>query len=115
MAALVLVATVVWVLQTDAAFEDAAATAAERKAATATRTAKYRVRRASVTLALRGRAEGAFAWKAATQTLRLVDPVALARVAAVTVVLTAAAVTIGRAGCRRSSGPSRWPPPSFSW
>jgi hypothetical protein len=97
MAALVLVAAAVWVLQTDAAFEDAAASAAERKAAAATRTAKYRVRRASVTLALRGRAEGAFAWKAATQTLRLVDPVALARVAAVTIVLTAAAVTAGRA------------------
>ena len=97
MAALVLVATAVWVLQTDAAFEDAAATAAERKAAAATRTAKYRVRRGSLTLALRGRAEGAFAWKAATQTLRLVDPVALARIVAVTIVLTVGAVTVGRA------------------
>jgi len=97
MAAVVLVAIAVWVLQTDAAFEDAAATAAERKAAAATRTAKYRVRRGSLTLALRGRAEGAFAWKAATQTLRLVDPVALARVVAVTIVLTVAAVTVGRA------------------
>jgi len=96
-AVLVLAAAVVWVLQTDAAFEDAAATAAERKAATATRTVTYRVRRGSVTLALRGRAEGAFAWKAATQTLRLVNPVALARVAAVMIVLTAAAVTVGRA------------------
>jgi ABC-2 type transport system permease protein len=50
-----------------------------------------------VTLALHGRPEGAFAWKAATQTLRLVNPVALARVAIVMIVLTAGAVTIGRA------------------
>jgi ABC-2 type transport system permease protein len=95
MAALVLVAAAIWVLQIDAAFEDAAATAAERKAA-ATGTAKYRARRGSVTLALRGRAEGAFAWKAATQTLRLVDPVAVVRVATVVIVLTGAAVTFGR-------------------
>jgi ABC-2 type transport system permease protein len=95
-AALVLGAAIVWVLQTDAAFEDAAATAAERKAASATRTVTYRVRRGSVTLAPRGRPEGAFAWKAATQTLRLVNPVALARVAAVVIVLTGAAVTVGR-------------------
>jgi ABC-2 type transport system permease protein len=95
-AALVLGAAIAWVLQTDAAFEDAAATAAERKAASATRTVTYRVRRGSVTLAPRGRPEGAFAWKAATQTLRLVNPVALARVAAVVIVLTGAAVTVGR-------------------
>jgi hypothetical protein len=98
MSAVVLAALVVWVLQSDAAFEDAAATAAERRAATASpRRSTYRARRTGVTLALRGRPEGVFAWKAATQTLRTVDRVSLFRLATVVGVLTVSSATLGRA------------------
>jgi putative ABC exporter len=96
MSALVLTAVVVWVLQTDAAFEDAAATAAERKAVAATpRAAAYKAR-SGISLALRGRVEGLFAWKAATQTLRIVDRIVLVRLVAIVAVLTVVSSTAGR-------------------
>src|SRR5205823_13229031 len=80
MAMVVLAAAVAWVLQIDAAFEDAAATAADRRsAAGAARANSYRAGRGAMTLALRGRSESVFAWKAATQTLRIVDRAAVAR------------------------------------
>jgi len=98
LACAVLAAIAAWVLQIDAAFEDAAAMAAERRGAAATsqRTA-YRVRRGSVALALRGRPEGLFAWKAATQTLRVVDRAVIARLVAVVTALTVLSATFGRA------------------
>ena len=98
MSCVVLAALVAWVLQIDAAFEDAAATAAERKAAAATDKAPaYRARRGSMTLALRGRPEIAFAWKAATQTLRIVDRLVLIRLVLVVSALTLMSATFGRA------------------
>src|SRR5947207_3748322 len=54
----VLAAAVAWVLQTDAALEDAAAAAAERRAADlASQASPYRASRTGLTLALFGRAE----------------------------------------------------------
>jgi ABC-2 type transport system permease protein len=98
MSSVVLAAIVVWVLRIDAAFEDAAATAAERKAAAAaSRGPSYRARRSSMTLALRGRPESLFAWKAATQTLRVVDRAVAARLVAVVIALTAMSAAFGRA------------------
>jgi putative ABC exporter len=98
MSGVVLAAIVVWVLQIDAAFEDAAATASERKAAAAaSRGTSYRARRGGMTLALRGRPEGLFAWKAATQTLRVVDRAVAARLVAVVIALTAISAAFGRA------------------
>ena len=98
LSAVVLVATAVWVLQIDAAFEDAAATAAERKAtAAASRGTSYRARRGSLALALQGRPESVFAWKAASQTLRVVDRVVAARIAALAIALTVLSASFGRA------------------
>ena len=95
----VLVAAMVWVLQSDATFEDAAATAAERRANRGQqRSTPYRVRATnSLPLAARGRPELAFAWKAATQTLRAFGRLAMIRVAAVLFALTMVGVSIGRA------------------
>ncbi|HKB09627.1 MAG TPA: putative ABC exporter domain-containing protein [Vicinamibacterales bacterium] len=96
--AIVLAALVAWVLRIDAAFEDAAATAAERKAAAAaSRSPVYRVRRGGLTLAASGRPEGVFAWKAATQTLRVVDRAVAARLIAIAIALTVLSATFGRA------------------
>ena len=97
-AGVVLLATVTWVLKSDEAFQDAAAEVAERKASgLRAKGASYRARSTGLTLAVTGRPETAFAWKAATQTLRLVDRRSLARMASVLFALTVAAVSIGRA------------------
>lgn len=94
----VLLASIAWVLQSDATFEDAAATAAQRRAAEGQRrSTPYRVRSNSLPLAPSGRPELAFAWKAATQTLRAFGRVAMIRIAAVLFALTMVAVSLGRA------------------
>jgi len=102
----VLAAAIAWVLQTDAALEDSAAAAAERRAAdAAAQAAPYRASRTSLSLAPFGRAEAIFAWKAATQTLRGVDRLAVLRVAVLVVAMTAAATTVGRGnGLRALAG-----------
>ena len=96
-AAGVLAATALWVLQSDQAFEDATAAAAERGAREPERRrASYRVRAGGWSLAPVGRPEAAFAWKAAMQTLRLVDRRSLARVVAMLFSLTVLAASLGR-------------------
>src|SRR5439155_5433949 len=104
--ALVLVATTAWMLQIDAALEEAAAAAERRAADAATQTSAYRASRASFTLAAFGRPEAIFAWKAATQTLRSVDRRNLFRLAAIIVALTVAATSLGRASGVRALGGS---------
>jgi Putative ABC exporter len=96
--ALVLLATLVWVLQIDAAFEDAAVAISQRKAQQPKRDAvRYRVRSGGFPLATHGRPELAFAWKAATQTIRIFGKQSLGPVAAIVVSLTIAGVMMGRA------------------
>ena len=95
--AVVLAATGAWALQTDAALEDAAAAAAERRSAdAATQASTYRASRTGLTLAAAGRPEAIFAWKAATQTLRSVDRVTMLRIAVLIAALTVAAMSLGR-------------------
>jgi hypothetical protein len=96
---LVTLATVAWVLQSDAAFEDAAATIAQRKAQQPkTDAIRYRVRSSALPLAARGRPELAFAWKAATQTLRVFGKQAVVRIVAIVSALTMMGVLMGRGG-----------------
>ena len=104
--ALVLAATIAWVLQTDAALEEAAAAAAERRAMhSATQASAYRASRTGLTLAEGGRPEAIFAWKAATQTLRSVDRRNMLRLAAIVIALAAAATSLGRGnGVRALAG-----------
>jgi hypothetical protein len=98
--AAVLIAAVVWVLRTDDAFQDAAAEAADRRSrqTTTRRAARYRPRSVGWALAPHGRAEAAFAWKAAMQTARVVDRPTLVRLAAILFALAMGATTIGRDG-----------------
>jgi hypothetical protein len=99
LAGLVMFATLGWVLQSDAAFEDAAATIAQRKAQEpAKESVRYRVRSSALPLAPRGPPEIAFAWKAATQTIRVVGKQTLVRLAAIVCALTMLALSMGRAG-----------------
>jgi ABC-2 type transport system permease protein len=97
---LVLAATIAWVLKIDEAFHDAAADAVEqRKRRTVGRQqTTYNVRSTGWTLGTSGRAEGAFAWKAATQTLRVVDNRSLMRIGLTLFALTIAARSVGREG-----------------
>jgi hypothetical protein len=96
-AAIVFVTLVAWMLYSDDAFQDAAADAAERRARERARTAAtYRARSAGWTLAPTGRAEVAFAWKAAMQTLRGVDRRSVASGAAVLGSLAVVAASAGR-------------------
>jgi putative ABC exporter len=96
--AAVLVACTAWVLKSDDAFQDAASEVAERTANNAAAQAvTYRTRTKGWTLAATGRPETVFAWKAATQTLRVVDKRSLARIAALVAGLTVAAASLGRA------------------
>jgi ABC-2 type transport system permease protein len=97
-AAIVLLATVAWVLTSDSTFEEAAAdVAARRSKEPAGQTVTYRARSSGFPLAATGRPEAAFAWKAAMQTVRIVDNRTLARSAAMLILLTAAAMSFGRA------------------
>ena len=95
----VMLATTAWVLKSDGAFQDAAAEVAERRSQEPTTRGapSYTVRSTGWALASIGRPETAFAWKAALQTLRLVDKRSLARVAALLLTLTMVAVSAGRA------------------
>jgi hypothetical protein len=96
----VMAAIAVWVLLSDEAFQDAVSDAAERRSqqpAQAKGQATYKVRSTGWTLAPIGRAETAFAWKAAMQTLRMVDKGGLTRVASILVALTIVAASAGRA------------------
>src|SRR5262245_15910112 len=87
----------IWVLQSDQAFEEAAAAAAEHRATEMKQhRASYRVRGDGWTLLPVGRPEGAFAWKAAMQTVRLVDRRAALRVVALLFALTVISVSMGR-------------------
>jgi len=98
-AVLVLCAITAWVLKSDEAFQEAAADVAERRSHEPTKNgaASYTVRSTGWTLDPVGRPEIAFAWKAAIQTLRMVDTRSLARVGAILVTLTVVAVSLGRA------------------
>jgi hypothetical protein len=97
--ALVVAACVAWVLMSDATFQDAAEEIVAHKARQpGPRAASYRARATGWSLALTGRAETAFAWKAAMQTFRVVDKRSMARMAAIVFALSMASVSIGRAG-----------------
>jgi hypothetical protein len=97
-AALLLVAIVAWVLTSDSTFEEAAADAAARRSKEpAGQAVTYRVRSSGWALAATGRPEAAFAWKAAMQTVRIVDKRTLARSAVILSLLTMAAMSFGRA------------------
>src|SRR5206468_1080007 len=88
----VLAACVVWVLQSDDVFQDAAVEAAERKAKRpSNRAPQYKARGTAWNLTAAGRPEMAFVWKAALQTLRVVDRRTLARMGAILMFLTVAA------------------------
>jgi hypothetical protein len=95
----VMFAIAAWVLKSDEAFQEAAADVAERRSQEPTRhgAPSYTVRSTGWTLAPIGRPETAFAWKAAMQTLRLVDRRNVARMAAIVVSLTIVAASLGRA------------------
>jgi ABC-2 type transport system permease protein len=93
-ALVVCAAVMAWVLKSDEAFQEAAAeTAAKRAAAKSQPARRLRARGASVPLALSGRAETAFAWKALMQTVRVVDRRSLLRIAAIIAVLSVIAVS----------------------
>lgn len=96
--ALVLVVIVAWVLMSDEAFQDAAAEAAEQKSSAKTAQApRFRSRATGPALGLTGRPELAFAWKAALQTMRIVDRRSLARIVAIVMSLSVIAVSVSRA------------------
>ena len=89
-----------WVLLSDEAFQEAASDVAERRSqepATKKGEPSYRVRSDGWPLAPLGRPEMAFAWKAAMQTLRMVDRSTLTRTAIILFFLTIASATMGRA------------------
>jgi hypothetical protein len=87
-----------WVLKSDEAFQEAVADMAERRSQEPAKGGpSYKVRSTGWTLAPIGRPETAFAWKAAMQTLRMVDKRTLARVAAILFALTMVAAGLGRA------------------
>ena len=98
-ALVVMLAIAVWVLKSDEAFQEAVTDAAVRRSQDPTRRGapSYTVRSSGWTLAPIGRPETAFAWKAAMQTLRMVDKRSLARVAALLFSLTVVAASMGRA------------------
>lgn len=98
--ALVVMAAVgIWVLLSDEAFQEVVIDVADRRQQQpATNGAvSYKVRSAGWTLGPIGRPETAFAWKAAMQTLRMVDRRSLARMIAILAALTFVAASLGRA------------------
>jgi ABC-2 type transport system permease protein len=95
-AAAVFVLTATWVLESDGTFEDAAADVARKRASRAARTPAVRARAIGLPLGLTGRPEMAFAWKAALQTVRVVDRRVAARFAAMVLSLTVAAASFTR-------------------
>jgi ABC-2 type transport system permease protein len=97
-ALVVLAAIAAWVLLSDETFQEAVATFAERRSHEPAKKGgiSYTVRSPGWTLAPVGRPETAFAWKAAQQTLRMVDRRSLARTAIILFFLPVAAATMGR-------------------
>jgi len=98
-ALVVMFAIATWVLLSDEAFQEAVSDVAERRSQEPTRKGEpsYKVRSAGWSLAPIGRPEMAFAWKAAMQTLRMVDRGSLTRTVVILFFLTVAAATMGRA------------------
>ncbi|HEY7284136.1 MAG TPA: hypothetical protein VH497_01745, partial [Vicinamibacterales bacterium] len=96
--AAVLAACVTWVMLSDGAFQAATEAAADRKTQRqeAASASKYRTAARAWSLAPAGRAEIAFAWKAATQTLRSVDMRLVLRLCAMLAGLTVAGSILGR-------------------
>lgn len=96
-ASAVLVACAFWVVASDEAFQEAAEEIAARKDGGASRPSPvYRARATAWPLATSGRPEMVFAWKAALQTVRLVDKRSLARLLAIFGSLAIVAATIGQ-------------------
>lgn len=96
----VMAATAAWVLRSDEAFQEAVTDVAERRSqepAAAKGATIYKVRSSRWMLAPTGRPETAFAWKAAMQTLRMVDKGSLVRGASILAALTIIAASMGRA------------------
>jgi Putative ABC exporter len=98
-ALVVLGAVATWVLLSDEAFEEAVSDAAERRSREPVKRGEpiYKVRSTGWTLAPAGRPETAFAWKAAMQTLRMVDKRSLLRGIVILVCLTIVAALMGQA------------------
>ena len=90
----VLTLCIVWMLRSDAAFQEAAANAAARRAERAqSRRAPIRARATGLTLASTGRPELAFFWKNAVQTLRLTGVTAI-RIAVACLVIVLAVTSM---------------------
>jgi hypothetical protein len=98
-ALVVLASVATWVLLSDEAFQEAVSDAAERRSQEPIRKGQpiYRVRSTGWTLPPTGRPETAFAWKAAMQTMRMVDKRSLLRGAIILASLTTVAALMGRA------------------
>jgi hypothetical protein len=98
-ALIVLVVVVTWVLLSDEAFQEAVSDAAERRSQEPVRKGEpiYKVRSTGWVLPPTGRPETAFAWKAAMQTLRMVDKRSLLRGVIILFCLTIVAALMGRA------------------
>jgi ABC-2 type transport system permease protein len=96
--ATVLSICVAWVLLSDGAFQAATEVAADRRARRqqAASSSRYRASARAWALGPAGRAEPAFAWKSATQTLRSVDVPLVFRLCATIAALTVAGATMGR-------------------
>jgi Putative ABC exporter len=99
-AAIVFVMTLAWVMRTDEAFDVAAEEVAEKHAGQPAKAiARYRARPIAWNLALTGRPEAAFIWKAALQTFRVVDRRILIRMVLIVVWLVlVVAFAPGRGG-----------------
>ncbi len=95
----VLGAVATWVLLSDEAFQEAVSDVAERRSREPIRKGEpiYKVRSTGWTLPPTGRPETAFAWKAAMQTLRMVDKRSLLRGVIILVCLTIVAALMGQA------------------
>jgi putative ABC exporter len=98
-ALVVLGAVATWVLLSDEAFQEAVSDAAERRSREPVKRGEpiYKVRSTGWTLPPAGRPETAFAWKAAMQTLRMVDKRSLLRGVVILVSLTIVAALMGQA------------------
>jgi ABC-2 type transport system permease protein len=97
-AAGMLCACVLWVTVSDSAFQAATEVAAERRSQRLidVSASRYRGSAQAWTLAPDGRAEAAFAWKSATETVRSIDMRLVLRFAAMLAGLTVAAASVGR-------------------
>ena len=98
-ALVVLGAVATWVLLSDEAFQDAVSDAATRRSQEPVNRGEpvYKVRSTGWILPPTGRPETAFAWKAAMQTLRMVDKRSLLRSVVILSSLTIVAALMGRA------------------